>query len=976
MGLEVCLGGTKRFYRVASWRKCIRVFQCGIKMIDRSPVKLRQLLIAQLLLLLPLHGISAQTVQPNDFFESRIRPLLSDYCLGCHNAKLQTAGLDLSNGAGLHKGGQSGPVVVTGDPENSRLIQVVGYNEKIKMPPAGKLSNQQISDLTAWIKMGAAWPEEQKLLTAAPPRHDAVAATQKYTVDQQTFWSFQPVRTQIPPPVQREAWIKTPIDGFILAKLEKQGLAPAESAEKLALLRRATFDLTGLPPTGKEIADYLADRSPQAFERVVERLLASPRYGERWGRHWLDIARYGDSTGGDEDYKIPHAWRYRDYVIDSFNRDLPYNRFIMEQLAGDMLPSERSGEVNVNGIVATGFLALGPKMLSEQDKPKVFYDIVDEQIDVTSRALMGLTIACARCHDHKFDPISTQDYYSLASIFASTKQLTKLEGITSQLYFAPLVPRGLAEDYENYQKKITAKKEAIDEIVDFEAKIYAARFLPRLADYMVAARSIYAGGRCADEVARQNGLDLAVLEKWVKYLRPSDEVRPNLLRWQAVTDSTAIDVAREYQAQFETSAKERDDTLAKWRASVAAALREKAEPPEKPKFAAGKNRFFAEVALDKGPLALPEKDPEQVYSKESNARLAGMRAELEDLKKNSPPEPPMASAVAEGQSIQQHVLIRGNPKNLGPEVPKRFPLILAGYNQPAITQGSGRLQLARWLTAPNHPLTARVMVNRIWQWHFGEGLVRTPSNFGLMGERPTHPELLDYLAQRFMQDGWSIKAMHRLIMLSSTYQMSSQVTQQGMASDPSNRLWSHFNSRRLDVEELRDSLLTLDGSLDLTMGGTLQTGSGHEPENDAVLRVSLDPAKSRRRTVYLPLRRSNLAPLLTLFDFGDASATSESRINTNVAPQALFMMNSAFVAERSLSFAKFLLSDVKGDDRTRMEQAYLRTLARSPSSQEIEDALAYIHATAEKNPGADAALKAWQSYCHILLASNEFIFVD
>lgn len=929
-----------------------------------------------LVLLLPSPGLRAQsTAEGAEFFETKIRPLLSEHCFACHGSRIQTAGLDLSTKAGFFKGGENGPVVSQGDPENSRLIHVVGYQDKIKMPPTGKLTDQEISNLTSWVRSGAWWPDEKSLpssLPASEPGHEGP----KYSKEQQGFWSFQPVKVSSPPVVQRKDWAKTPIDNFILARLEKEGLEPARPADKLTLLRRATFDLTGLPPTEREFQDFLSDDSPQAFDKVVERLLASERYGERWGRHWLDVARYGDSTGGDEDYKIPHAWRYRDYVITAFNRDLPYDKFIMEQLAGDMLPAGKPGDVNVNGIVATGFLALGPKMLSEQDKPKVFYDIVDEQIDVTSRAFMGLTIACARCHDHKFDPISTKDYYSLASIFASTKQLSKLEGITSQLYFAPLVPSEVAERYEEHQKKIAAKKEAIDETIETEANRYAARLRPRLADYMVAARRVYAGGKPAEELARESGLDLAVLEKWVTFLKPNEEVRPYLERWHGVSESSANEVAREYQTQFEATSHEREEMLSKWKESVAAAVKEKMPPPEKPKFQAGKNRFFSEVSFEKGPFALPEKDPEKIYSPESNERLAILRREMEELKQTSPPEPPMASAVAEGTVVQQHVLVRGNPKSLGPEVAKRFPFILAGDRQPEITQGSGRLQLARWLTDPKHPLPARVMANRIWQWHFGEALVRTPSNFGLMGERPTHPELLDYLAGRFVESGWSIKAMHRLIMSSSAYQMSSQVSRKSAATDPSNRFWSHFSSRRLDVEELREALLALDGSLDLTMGGTLQSGSGYEKENDPVLRVSLDPDTSRRRTVYLPLRRSNLPALLTLFDFPDATSTSEGRMSTNVAPQALYMMNGKFVAERSQSFAKFLLSDVNSTDAQRLQRAYVLTLTRKPTAHEIEAALAYISVAEHKDAGADARQKAWQSFCRILMASNEFIYVD
>ena len=449
-----------------------------------------------------LPSVQAQSADATDFFETKIRPLLSAHCLSCHGTQVQMAGLNLATEASFLKGSEKGPVVQRGDPENSRLIQVVRYQRDIKMPPTGKLTAQQISDLTEWVQLGAPWPNAQTPSGAGKDKNE------KWSPSNSDFWSFQPVKAQSPPAVGAKAWVKSPIDNFILAKLQKEGLTAANPASKLTLLRRATFDLTGLPPSEGEIQEFLADDSPKAFEKVVERLLASPRYGERWGRHWLDVARYGDSTGGDEDFRNPYAWRYRDYVIQAFNTDLPYDRFIVEQIAGDLLPAEKPGEVNVRGIVATGFLALGPKLLSEADKPKVLYDIIDEQIDVTSRALMGLTVACARCHDHKFDPIPTEDYYSLASIFASTKQLSKLEGITSKIYLAPLVPKDIADRYEEYQKKITAKNEAIGEIIEAEADRYAARLRPRLADYMVAARKVYESKASAQEIASTDRLEL------------------------------------------------------------------------------------------------------------------------------------------------------------------------------------------------------------------------------------------------------------------------------------------------------------------------------------------------------------------------------------------------------------------------------------------------------------------------------------
>ena len=891
----------------------------------------------------------AQNTDGAGVFESKIRPVLVSKCQACHGSKMKMAGLDLSTAAGFLRGRDSGPVVVPGEPEKSSLIRAISYAGAIKMPPIGKLSDQEIADLTAWVKMGAPWPEEKS------PAANASRAD---------FWSFRPVKDYQPPKVRNETWVKSPVDNFILAKLEEKGLAPAPPADKLTLLRRATFDLTGLPPTEGEIHDFLADTSPKAFEKVVDRLLASPRYGERWGRHWLDVARYADSTGADEDHRYPDAWRYRDYVIDAFNRDLPYDRFVMEQVAGDLLPAREPGQVNVDGIVATGFLALGPKLIAEQDKVKMFYDIVDEQIDVTGRGLMGLTLACARCHDHKFDPISTKDYYSLASIFASTKQLAKIEGTVSELYSVPLVPASAAARYQEYQDKVNAKKSAIDAIVAEEGRRNANRLRPSLAKYMLAAWKAYAGGAKIEDVAREQGLDERVLGGWVSYLKPNNEVRPHLANWYQATDATREQVAREYQDAFNARLTQLDAANEKWKRESEEAKANHKPAPEKPKFTAGDDRFYAEVRLGKGPFAPPEKDEDRqkVFSAESNARIAVLKKEMEELKKASPPQLPMACAVTEGEPVEQRVFIRGNWASKGDPAPKRFPTVLAGDRQPAITQGSGRLELAKWLVSPDHPLTSRVMVNRIWEWHFVDGIVRTSSNFGRMGEEPTHPELLDFLAKQFVRSGWSIKAMHRLLMLSSAYQMAPEITREKAKADPANLLLSHFGRRRLDVEEIRDSLLALDGTLDLAMHGTIQEGKGTDVEfSDA--RMSFNPDKSRRRTVYLPLRRSNLPSILSLFDFGDATTTSEGRSRTNIAPQALFMMNSAFVAERARGLAKILAEGASGDAQ-RVERAYLMTIGRMPGKDEVRDALGYLRRS------------TWESFCRILIASNDFVYVN
>jgi len=938
-----------------------------------------------------------------EFFETKIRPLLSENCFVCHGTASPMAGLNLSTAETLFKGGATGPVIVKGEPESSRLIDVVRYQGPVKMPPSGKLKDREIADLVEWVKMGAPWPGSQ---SSAPAPLAAKPAPYGFSKEQREFWAFSPVKDYLPPAVKNQAWCRSPVDRFVLAELEKKGLTPAKPADKLTLLRRVTFDLAGLPPTVDEIDNFLRDDSPDAFAQVVDRLLDSPRYGERWGRHWLDVARYADSAGADEDIRYPYAYRYRDYVIEAFNLDLPYDQFVREQLAGDLLPAAKPGEMNTRGIVATGFLQVGPKLLAEQDKPKMVYDMVDEQLDVASRAFMALTVGCARCHDHKFDPIPTRDYYSMASIFASTRSLRKVQSLVSELLFVPLVPKEIADGYRGYQAKIKAKSEEIQNLIDIEGAKRAATLLPLLSRYMLAAwqyenRPQALNSLALESWARQMGLQPGILERWSQYLKPTDDVRPHLEPWlrtvrpsgnrTAAGDAGAqvlptpppslVEMASSFQKESEVIAAEWQETLTKWRVKIEEASRTQVTAPEKPVFEKGKHRFFADVFLEKGPFALPEKDPEQVFSQEARVKVHSLRSEYETLRKGSPPEPPMACAVEEGPSVQQRVFIRGNVANPGEETPKQFLQIIAGEHQTPITSGSGRLELANWLTHLDHPLTARVMVNRLWQWHFGEGLVRTPNNFGRLGELPTHPELLDYLARQFVDRKWSIKAMHRLILLSSTYQMSSTVSKEAFETDPGNRLLSHMSRRRLEVEEIHDGMLAIGGELDLAMGGTLQTGFGTDEENGND-RLSIAPETTRRRTCYIPLRRSNLPSLLNLFDFGDATTPTESRSRTNVASQALYMMNSQFIADRAQLLARRIMSDSGSDDHQRVVGAYLSVLGRKPKDDEVEEILSYREALERRlvdsvqldRPSLD--LKAWQSLCRVLLSSNEFIYVD
>jgi hypothetical protein len=766
-----------------------------------------------------------------------------------------------------------------------------------------------------------------------------------YSAGQHNFWSFKAIKDPTVPAVAKD-----PIDAFILAKLEEKKLPVAKAASKLALIRRATFDLIGLPPTEPEIEAFLADNSPDAFAKVVDRLLASPRYGEKWGRHWLDVARYADSTGADEDHRYPYAWRYRDYVIGAFNRDLPYDQFVKEQIAGDLIPSPDGKEVNVEGVIATGFFSIGPRLIAEQDKPKMLYDFIDEQIDTTTRGILGLTVACARCHDHKFDPIATADYYSLAAIFANTKAFSKIgKGGVSDIYYAPLAPADVVLRYVEYQAKVATLRKQANALAEAYADLRTAPLRPKIAEYMMATRH--------PELAK--GLDPVVLGRWTKFLTPDRDPNPLLTKWHTATAANEQKVANEYQHDFDEEYKAWVKAAKEWNWFIAAET-DGSALPARPPIKDAEFMFFKAVMLDKvlGPLALPDREMAKLYPEDLKLRIAYLRAKADDMVKAGPAEPPMACAVAEGKPVEQHVLVRGNPAAPAALVTRRFPTILAGDEQPELPPGSGRLQFAEWLASPKNPLTARVFVNRVWQWHFGEGLVRTPSNWGLLGEKPTHPELLDYLAARFIEDGWSVKKLQRRIMLSEAYQRSSDISAEAAEQDPGNRYLSHFSRRRLDVEEMRDSMLALDGSIDLEMGGTMQRGSGTDGENSAG-RLSIDPATSKRRTVYLPLRRSNLPSLLNLFDFGDATTTCEGRSLTNTAPQALFMMNSAFVNDRAATLAKELAGHV--------DLIYQRILDRLPTPEEKADALTYVEKVGDRG---------WQSLCRILLSSNEYIYVD
>ncbi|MCX7400437.1 MAG: PSD1 and planctomycete cytochrome C domain-containing protein [Planctomycetales bacterium] len=773
-------------------------------------------------------------------FETHVRPILDEHCLKCHGSTKQWASLRLDSRKAILKGGDSGPAAVAGEPNESLLIRAVRHDdENLKMPQDDKLTDAQIEILSSWVKSGLAFPA----VSAASRRHR-----------DPNHWAFVPPVEVAIPPVQNSAWPQSDLDRFVLARLEAEGLSPAPKADKQALIRRVTFDLTGLPPTPAEISAFLHDERPEAYPELIERLLSSPAYGERWGRHWLDIARYADSNGLDENVAHGNAWRYRDYVVRSFNADKPFDQFIREQLAGDQLEAS-SDELRNELLTATGFLSIGPKVLAEVNMPKMRMDIVDEQIDTVGRVFLGMTFGCARCHDHKFDPIDTADYYGLAGIFKSTRTMDTYTKV-AKWHEHPLKSAEATQMQADYEAQVAAKKLAIDTTV-----------------------------RSADEALQASLPDGAVL---------------------------------------------------------------------------------------------PESKESQ-YPEETRTTLTKLREELSALEK-APPELPTSMGVTEDEIVDVAIHVRGNPSRLGDVVPRHVPAVMKGPEMPGFSgQHGGRRELAEWLVNDHHPLTSRVLVNRVWRWHFGRGLVASADNFGLLGEKPSHPELLDWLAKEFVHRNWSLKEMHRVILLSNTYQQSTLVSSEAATADPDNRLWSRFPVRRLAAEEIRDSLLFVSGQLDATMGGSLL-----KVKNRGYLfdHTSIDTTdyNSPRRSLYLPVIRNNVFEMFQLLDFPDPAVPTGDRATTTVAPQALMMMNSDFVMQAADALAGRVLT-TDSTDSERVKEIYVTCLGREPSNEEISQDLQLIKDTlqtfsSDARSDKDRLIAAWSVACQVVLASSEFVYLQ
>ena len=929
-----------------------------------------------LLLVLFLVGIaSAQTPAQLELFEKNARPLFAAKCQGCHNAKLKSGGLDLSSPGAIHDAAAMGIFGKAADPDGSSLLRVLTYENQIKMPPQGKLPAESIAAIREWVAAGAPTPASTVVsdnsLSGTGVR--PVALRGVITEYDKNFWAYKAHSKAPAPAVKQKDWANNALDQFVLANLEKNGMKPAPQADKPTLLRRATFDLTGLPPTEKELADFLADKSPKAFEKVADRLLASPRYGERWGRHWLDVMRYADSTGSDEDHRYPHAWRYRDYVVQAFNDDMPYNQFVREQLAGDILAADPSSGVGYRGVIATGFLALGKKALAQKDLPLKRYDVVDDQIEVTSKAFMGLTVNCARCHDHKFDPIATKDYYQMAAIFASTLSYEK--GETGDPIQTPL---GNPAEFESFKQAWHAYNDLerkLSKVIDFDrdAKKFRDIGEKQVADSMLAAHRVYGNHEALETVAAETKLNPKQLAAWVDCLQ--DPKHAELAKWRAATDANRKEIAAQYQEDFRRGAYQYEQDMGWWRQAQSNFPNAGKVAGPHPAMTPDKDPFFVHVWQEKsGPLYRSKEDQLATLKDDKLKEAQTLLAQAGELEKTLPTkEIPMACAVKEGETMDQKVFLRGDYHSLGDKVEPTVPSILRlSAPAPEVKTKSGRLELANWLVDPRNPLPSRVMANRIWQGHFGDGIVRTPDNFGRLGERPNDAALLDYLADQLIDNGWSIKKLNRMIMLSKTYQMGAAYDEATKLKDPENRLMSHYPRQRLGIEEIRDAYLALGGDLDLTMGGTLDPGVGTDGETSAN-RISMNPEKTNRRSIYLPLRRSNLPTLYTLFDFGDASTPDGKRSSTTVATQALFVMNSPLVIREAKSLSAKVLKEQK-QDKLRVEEIYLRVLGRRPDGTEIDTSLSYMQSFRRKWDSIDDAA-AWTSFTHALMASNEFMFV-
>jgi hypothetical protein len=897
-----------------------------------------------------------------DFFETKVRPVLAASCYDCHT-EMRSGGLRLDSREAMLKGGKSGPAVVPGDPDKSLLIQAIRHTGTLKMPKDGKLTAAEVDGLVEWVKNGAIWPAAvvttNAPIAATAPRTNA-SGTPAYVItpERRAFWSFEPIHAPQPPQVKDASWARTGIDRFVLARLEREGLAPVRAADRATLLRRATLDLIGLPPTPEEIDAFEKDTSPDAFAKVVDRLLASPQYGEAWGRLWLDVARYGEDDYRSLDPKqrgfnpYPNAYLYRDWVIEAFNDDLPYDRFIKAQLAGDLMDEA----TRVRALPALGFLGLGPWYYDNGAVEITRADERHDRVDVVSRGFLGMTVGCARCHDHKYDPIPTTDYYSLAGVFLNTVY-----------HEYPRVPQAVVDEYKAQDKKIENKEKLLGEFQRIESEQLAQTLALQASKYMQAAWKVT--GEPKEEVSKivdAGKLDYELFDRWLKFLAKPPKFYPFVANWQEMvkaggTAPQAKTLADEFQTLLLDVMFAKKDIKDENEIIAAKALpgTKKKEPAKLPSDFVTNDDFCPGCSLELKSLPIERTnlwtdvfqrdlqdgfDPAQAGDKvkpgllsfrgwglerqlsaERRRYVEELRADIKALRAAQPPHYPFVHGVRDAEKpVDLKVSKRGNAFNLGDEVPRHFLSVLSPGTPAPFTKGSGRLELADAIV--KEPIALRVLVNRVWKGHFGTGIVDTPSNLGVNGERPTNPELLEYLSQWFVDHGLSIKQLHREIMLSAVYQLSSEHSQKNFDKDSGNRLYWRANRHRLTAEQVRDSLLAISGAIDRKMGGP------SEP---------LTPAYNRR-TIYGRVSRYRLDEYLQLFDFPSPNLSSERRFTTNVPLQRLFFMNSDFMQQQGELLARRLESE--GDPAAKLRKAYHLIFGRDPSEVEVRAGLDYVRA--------------------------------
>jgi hypothetical protein len=922
-----------------------------------------------------------------DFFETKVRPVLANSCYACHTGSAM-GGLRLDSRDAMLKGGGRGAALVPGDPDKSLLITAVRQtDERLKMPQGGKLKEAEVDDLVAWVKAGAVWP------AGSAPVTSAASPTGAYVIapERKKFWSLLPIQDVQPPQVKDAKWAKTTIDRLVLAKLEDNGLKPVHPANKHDLLRRATIDLTGLPPTPEEIAAFDKDQSPDAFAKVVDRLLASPHYGERWGRIWLDVARFGE-----DDYRslnpnprgyhpYPNAYVYRDWVIQAFNDDIPYDQFVKAQLAGDLLDEK----VRYKALPATGFLGLGPWYYDNGAVEVTRADERHDRVDVVTRGFLGLTVACARCHDHKYDPIPQTDYYALGGVFLNTAYREY-----------PLVPKTILDKYTKLEDEVEAKQKVQSEMQNNLSAALSESLAFQTSNYVQGVYEVVGQKKEIDQVVENRKFDYELLERWMAYIGKTTDKYHDKEAFQAflkkarpavggagggrgggggiggpggrrggggepsgpnaelkkMADEFQADVVRVMLERKEINEendiiadKSLEGTKKKKRANKpnefitnddfcpGCGLRLKPMPEEDSNFYT--EIFLRELKDDDDPTAMvaanaPPPKPgvlmfrgwglESRVGAQAQAELAAVKADIEEARKKLDPEYPFLHGVEDSKvPVNLPLAVRGNPMNLGPEVPRHFLSMLSASDPQPFTQGSGRLELAEDIV--KQPIAMRVIVNRVWKGHFGTGIVDTPSNFGIGGERPTNPALLEYLAGQFVKDGMSIKKLHKQIMLSAVYQLSTETDAQDLAKDSGNRLYWRMDRKRMDAEQVRDAVLMVSGNLDTSLGG---------PSAD------LTPAFTRR-TVYGKVSRYKLDEYLQLFDFPSPNISAEKRFTTTVPLQRLFLMNSDFVSVEAEEFAKRVAGEP--DNRSRIRKVYQLAYGREPNEQEIKLGLDYLH---------------------------------